>query len=184
MCPWTCQFMLFCWNNFFSPHLFLKIFFLQQSGQFRFYSLSNELCSLEYWLLEKPLGNSSAIRAPVGANNTALLCILITNIINEPTLCQCATTTMLVEHRRHALVVPVGIVLQQQKKQQSSSRISELLSCFDCSICLSTFDYTKGIQSAKLNKWQKFATTKETNDTWPPSRLFKFIVPVSLLWHV
>ena len=46
-------------EQFFSAHLFLKIFFLQQSGQFKFYSLSNDLCSLEYWLLEKPLGNSS-----------------------------------------------------------------------------------------------------------------------------
>ena len=61
MCPWTRQLILFCRNNFFSAHLFLEIFFLQASGQFRFYSLSNELCSLEYWLLEKPLGNSSEI---------------------------------------------------------------------------------------------------------------------------
>ena len=44
LCPWTCQFILSCRNNFFSTHLFLEIFFLQASGQFRFYSLSNELC--------------------------------------------------------------------------------------------------------------------------------------------
>ena len=60
LCPWAYQLILFCQNIFVSAHVFLEIFFLKASGQFRFYSLSKELCSLEYWLLEKPPGNSSA----------------------------------------------------------------------------------------------------------------------------
>ena len=59
LCPWAYQLILFCQNIFVSAHVFLEIFFIKASGQFRFYSLSKELCSLEYWLLEKPPGNSS-----------------------------------------------------------------------------------------------------------------------------
>ena len=97
--------------------------------------------ALEVCIEKKP---PYTIRKNVGVNKSINSWVLtkhctIPAIFQWNNPAQCAT--MLVEHRRHALVIPVGMVLQQRQKQlqqTSRIRISQLLSCFDCSICLSS----------------------------------------------
>ena len=68
-------------RNIFVKAQFLKIFLKIGRLSIQFYSLAKGLCSFEYWLVEKPLGNSNAVRTTCFCNNQIILTTWLGNCI-------------------------------------------------------------------------------------------------------
>ena len=59
LCPRAFLVIPICRNIFLKAQFFKGFFLKMGKRSIQFYSLAKELCSSEYWFLEKPLGNSS-----------------------------------------------------------------------------------------------------------------------------